>query len=552
MVVLISHLLILLAIISMISETLDCDKSRISTNVNLEAEINPLIISDLNAQQLEAVNKLTTFIRGSNNSPDSVSKMFYLLGYAGTGKTYTISRVIGEFIQAGWLDQIFVCAPTHTALHVIESYFRTNPHVEPHLSKITFMTIHRLLEFKPTIVSDTGSKQFRSTVESKFFKQLTRKLIIVDECSMLSVDIVHSLKKYIELYPLKVVCLGDNLQLPPVSETISSIFDASGITKKIVPKCPTIVLNTVMRAKSSTIHMVQNLIRNWDGNKSIMQDLVNIHNLPENKRDFKLYHKKSTSDFQKHTWFKIFRKNVLKNKVPIILTWTNDGTDKYNQQIRYHLLDEKERTVERGNGFAIGDRVMFTDFYQSPVDGSVFRTANVVTITSIESEERILYAWQKSLLNKPSNKVDSGFNEIVRRILKCKSNFVVNTYNIERIDPKQEETISCQIQAIHIDSHCDYQEMLTEVRKLIEQFFKQFHSEARTKKMWDVYHKHLIEPYAKLNFGYSLTTHKAQGSTFDIVYVDVSDITLNKNIEEMKKILYTATTRVASELKFIV
>ncbi len=145
--------------------------------------------------------------------------VFYLFGFAGTGKTFLISRIVIDLILENKIDHVYVCAPTHKALNVIESYFRSSIDNDPQsaLNKsISFMTIHKLLEFKPIIKADDGSKIFKSSQESKFLKKLEDKLIIIDECSMISKDMVTEIDKYINLYPVKIifmVILNNYLQL---------------------------------------------------------------------------------------------------------------------------------------------------------------------------------------------------------------------------------------------------------------------------------------------------------------------------------------------------
>ena len=68
----------------------------------------------------------------------------------------------------------------------------------------------------------------------------------------------------------------------------------------------------------------------------------------------------------------------------------------------------------------------------------------------------------------------------------------------------------------------------------------------------------LQEMFANVNYAYSLTTHKAKGSTFKDAFVDVSDMRRrlktrhgehpNGHIIEYNRLLYTATTRPSHRL----
>lgn len=67
--------------------------------------------------------------------------------------------------------------------------------------------------------------------------------------------------------------------------------------------------------------------------------------------------------------------------------------------------------------------------------------------------------------------------------------------------------------------------------------------EKRWREFWDL--KNL---FAELNYSYCLTIHKAQGSTFQNVFVDVPNALINRNIRERNQLLYVAVTRAAKRL----
>ena len=62
----------------------------------------------------------------------------------------------------------------------------------------------------------------------------------------------------------------------------------------------------------------------------------------------------------------------------------------------------------------------------------------------------------------------------------------------------------------------------------------------------------VIDCFAKLNYGYCITVHKSQGSTFENVYIDMDDILKNNNEEETMKCIYTAITRTSKTLQFLI
>ena len=63
------------------------------------------------------------------------------------------------------------------------------------------------------------------------------------------------------------------------------------------------------------------------------------------------------------------------------------------------------------------------------------------------------------------------------------------------------------------------------------------------------YMSHVITScYPEVDYGYALTIHKSQGSTYDDVYIDYANILSNSRDAEKLKLLYTAITRSSNKL----
>ena len=483
---------------------------------------------ELNEKQQIAVNKLHDFV-GQN-----IHKIFYLLGYAGTGKTFIIAKILNDFLMNNNIDKIIITAPTHQALNVIESYIKSNTKNNP--AKINFMTLHKLLEFKPIIMNKNGEKIFNAIRESKYLKQMENKIIIIDESSMIPDNMVKHLKKYVELYPIKLIILGDCAQLPPIGETLSTIFN---IKKKYEYH---IQLDFIMRTNSPDIKDVCTIIRNWNRSDSLKKLLLPIHN---RRGAFRMYHSicANKADPLKSTWFKKFAKKINSGENPIILTWTNPRADYYNSLIRKYIHKTTNLTT-----YAVGDCAIFNNYYLSPIDHSNFYTSDMIIIKNITTEEKILYNWIDLLVPNPKIIPHKNFNEILNKFLKYPQ-IKINIMNVMKL-----HSSTCSEYKIKTICRQDlekYNSMLKNIKEKIEFFFGKYGDEILTTKLWNVYHKYLIEPYAEIKFGYSITTHKAQGSTFGTVIVDFCDISENPDANELQKALYTAAGRASNELYFL-
>jgi len=512
----------------------------------------------LNVKQTLAVQQLNEFIN------QSAYNYFYLFGHAGSGKTMTISKTIIDLLERKLIDRAYVAAPTHVALNVLESYFKTNYTADNQkvlLDKIKFMTIHKLLEFKASISNETGSKVFKSTKESKYLKHVSNRLVIIDECSMISADMLKEITKYIELYMLKVIFLGDEAQLRPVNEGKSLVFLP-------VPKQYPyhIVLDEIMRTKSDSIKTVSQIIRQWnplDKSVNLTKLLLPVHNIKTKPRSFKLYHK--NDDYINTTWFKYIVEKIKVNIMPVILTWRNAPAEYYNKIIRQHIHQTADLT-----NYKTGDCLMFNNFYISPEIGEMesvrFYTSNVIKIISMKSAKIKLIDW--ALVNlKPvptkddavpitiSTQIVSAYNTLLRKLNKFQTEFIVDSFIAEKIhnnpDDLDAHLNQCIVKTINRSELKAYGELLKSVKEHLEFFFKKYNSEEISSVLWKSFHANLIDPYAELNFGYSITTHKAQGSTFDTVLVDFDDIVQNPNVGEMQEALYTASSRAANELGFL-
>lgn len=69
-------------------------------------------------------------------------------------------------------------------------------------------------------------------------------------------------------------------------------------------------------------------------------------------------------------------------------------------------------------------------------------------------------------------------------------------------------------------------------------------------KKWDRYYS-LREQFAKVDYAYASTVHKAQGSTFDTVFIDYRDLQVCRGAEQ-QALLYVAVTRPSRRLAMLV
>ena len=72
-----------------------------------------------------------------------------------------------------------------------------------------------------------------------------------------------------------------------------------------------------------------------------------------------------------------------------------------------------------------------------------------------------------------------------------------------------------------------------------------------------LFDQYYIQPFASIDYGYSITVDKSQGSTFESVYIDAPDI-LDQNkypfldIDIARRRFYTAITRASQEVNILI
>ena len=76
--------------------------------------------------------------------------------------------------------------------------------------------------------------------------------------------------------------------------------------------------------------------------------------------------------------------------------------------------------------------------------------------------------------------------------------------------------------------------------------------EKKINKLYKEYQTNIVDCFAQLNYGYCITVHKSQGSTFKNVFIDMNDILDNNNLSETSRCLYTSITRTSNTLNLLI
>ncbi len=534
---------------------------------------------NLTEDQIKVYDELINFVKSPKENE------IILIGYAGTGKTTLVTKFINNIVKDKLCKKITIAAPTHKAVNIAKSKLFDNIEDYEQLSKnINIMTVHRLLNYQSYIDSSSGEKYFaKSKVDPNWS---IYDLIVVDECSMLSNQIITDISDQIANpanTKIKVIYVGDPAQLPPVNQSDSKIF-AKNIKK--------LSLEKIIRTKNKKIMNLSNDHRKWIFSKK-NEDIPNVFKYQSEK--VKLY---SIQGKQTTEWLNNFvsvinnDNNIESYDNNIILTWTNKKCNTYNQYVRQKIFNKKE--LEH---FEIGEILIFNDFYRYEDKKEIeideikdkkdadnvskkkyisFYTSEQVKLTNlvkikftmgkIKSKNNIILT--KELNEKFTKRIEQinslidieldAYELEIKRMSDIKENEITaSTHTVYSIHPDSEKEFN-QIQdgfdTIILKLRRDCYKLIEKMKK--EDNMMKCNLQAEVDKMINKLYKDwqstVVEKFAELNYGYSITVHKSQGSTFKNVFIDISDILENNNIEETSKCLYTAITRSSNKLELLI
>lgn len=546
----------------------------------------------------------------------SSKKIFGLYGYAGTGKTTMITQLVTNLVVNGLIKKIAIVAPTNKAVSVIKTNFSNHIKkiidklkltvdntsfdsiVEYLRSKkiiLDFITIHRLLQLKVDY-DDSGDIIY---VNNKKTLINDYELIIIDESSMVTITMIDLIINQIDLNDVntKLIFAGDPAQLPPINERISAIFLKNyeeltfhkykdtinrdktknvDIYSKVIMEeklktryenfmenlknIESYILKEVMRSKKKHVAKLCLSIRHWIDGKCELPAFEKFNG----KKGIQFYNHQEKNKLDEE-WLKIALEDFKNsNENNIILTWTNAQSTAYNTYIRTMLYNKK--SLKR---FETGDILILNDFYN-------FKKKDKDKDTMISTSEQMKVISERIIKLKPELFKDItesiNFDKFKNSVsLKRKiEEFITQTKNIFEIEYSCHELIvfkltdknqiNYKIYVLTTEYENRHLLIVKELQILIKKFITKLTNlsytdnqiEIISKPLWKSLHFNLIEPFGSVNYGYSITCHKAQGSDFYNVYIDANDIMKNMKDNEMKRCLYTAFTRTVNNLKVLI
>jgi exodeoxyribonuclease-5 len=410
-----------------------------------------------------------------------------LRGFAGTGKTWLVGRLVKELLKNP--DIVVGCAaPTNKAVHAMK---RLSPVAKN--NRVWFGTLHSFMGLKPRLNEDTGEEIFEPDTRKH---PIAVDVLIVDESSMVGRDLYAHTRDRGICQTDVIVWVGDPAQLPPVKEVSSPTINLSGgVTLREIVRHGSAIQECVNKIRDS---VEQNTDPFITGDTQVADEgvfLVNRDQMINSMlTDFRSARFKEDSNFVR------------------ALAWTNKAVDWGNDLVHRHLYGDNAEPF-------VPEQVLIAN---SPV----FDPNDDKDILMATSDEcKVITA------TRYTGNDDSGYADFWRLTVDLLTDSLepdIGTLFV--IDPKH---------------HVVYDQRVNAMRQNALRPPK----EGRSGR-WRMYYQ-FINRYADLKPCYWSTVHKAQGSTFERVYIATPDIYNNRNAQERRRMIYTAFTRAAKQLYIV-
>jgi len=157
-------------------------------------------------EQLEAIRRGCSL--GLNGG-----ELFNITGPPGTGKSTIVNCIVNYKLEHG--SCIAIMAPTGLAQKNLKNSCKYDPIYN---KKIMFSTLHRALNF--TFIKNKGMKGSGNRSDKESEINFVPDILIVDEASMIDLNLFHALLLACERFKSSLILIGDINQLPPIGPGI--------------------------------------------------------------------------------------------------------------------------------------------------------------------------------------------------------------------------------------------------------------------------------------------------------------------------------------------
>ena len=462
--------------------------------------MDQIVLSD---EQLEAIQKIKEFLSSDETA-------FSLVGSAGTGKTLIMNKLVNDLKG---VITVQLCAPTHKAKLVLQRSTGRE-----------CTTLHSLLALTPNLdifELDFNELIFRSNSENVTIPR--NGLVICDEASMINKGLVKFVEKVCKTNKCKIIYIGDESQLPPVNELYSSAFKNVKLSR---------LTQIVRQGDDNPVSHLLELLRYDIKNKSFeFLNYISKNTCKFNDDCTKGYKVCSTSEFNDLVYVNFSDEELTRNiDFAKIIAYTNSAVASWNKLVRNLIIKDAHKSVITKNDLLISYCTIVNKFNEC-----VIKNSEEYILKDVVNYVHPTYRLKGFMVRFTS--IHGGIDTSPLFILDHKDAFTINMYvkiSRELIEKAKYSPVKLRAQAWK-----EYYNFKESCLLLVNVFNPTTNN---------------IEFSRDVDYGFSLTSHKSQGSTFDTVLVDVNDMVFDKlghpytNAEEINRRLYVACSRCKNKL----
>lgn len=452
-----------------------------------------------NKEQQSAIVNAVSFLK-TNTDP---TQYYVIEGKAGTGKTTIAKEILKEFED----EQIYVAAVSHKAKGVIKNSFGEDTRGKK------FFSIAGLLGMKGINDNDTQTTKFQVGLKVPLLDN-PPALLVIDEASMITEDV---LKKIIDINsslsrPFQMLFLGDIGQIQPIRDDQSEFYRTHKdlLNKKsdiFNSKHKSKLITRVRQGESNPILPYADYF--WENSQKENPELNPTQHIVRNNQ---ITDKGSLL-------FSNSEAEVLNSVINAVKNAVEKGLTNHVKIVTYHVNEKTELNQKihealfgKDSDYSKGDMLILNSPYDLPDVNATMENSSEIQIKSIQ---------------------DTDVDEFGVHTLYLETNGTAYT----RTGNEQKD---CVIQVVSRNDIGLYNQKLQELASRA----KRQTNRALKKQAWSDFWEYKGR-YADVDFGYAITAHKSQGSTYDIVVVDEKDImgTTATSNQEKSELIYTALTR---------
>lgn len=379
----------------------------------------------------------------------------------------------------------YVVTPTNKSKNVLGQFLNDPEKV---------MTIHSFLNLKPDLnILNFDAKHLQFSFGFNDFQPVPFSVYLVDEGSMINNELYDVLKEKAKKNRNKIIIFCDSKQLSPVKQDdISKILNSETITLRTIHRQDDDndlhdILKTLRSKPIYKFKKPSNNLIIYDNFKELLLEKSPIFKLAADLKD----------------------PNVIK-----IITYTNK---------RIEALNTIVRKIIYNNNLEYNYGEILTAYDTCKCDGycDISNSSDYIVYKCHPTKWRNFNAWCLELFDIETNK-----NKLALVLSKDNPQWMFDGLAVE--------IENLRLKAIEYKSSKIWRQYF----KLNEAFFTPV----------DLIYQDRIIKRKSLDYGYSISAHRSQGSTYSAVIVDLENLLTCKNSETLRQLEYVALSRTTSDV----